>query len=1506
MRKTTVLLLLALAIALALPGVAGAASNDHVYRRDNEEYPFHWGADLFEERSQIYDNDLAVASAVLSWGVEVSEKQQIQDLFAGLRIENLYTGCYDGGQSYKTWQEWGWGFQDGVFAIGHYVLTMDSANDTTLLVVVGRGTMTPGEMRTDFFNTGNGSRFVAGKTVKQNISTYQRGMWLALEDYLRVHPVTTPKVKMLITGHSLGGAMANLFGAKIIHDFDQIPWLNGKATQDDIYVYTFGAIKVLDQEQNVSQGYENIHNIYNKYDTFGPEGKNTLRELDVSSPNAKFGHTDLFARVFEEGLFSTNAHNMDAYLFALAGGDMVHCAFSEAFEQDESDGVHDETIVLSREDTLALLASVSDTPLMAASGAGAWEGRLKINADATFSGYYYDKDADVIYESSFSGSLNPYAEVYGNRYWLWVNEVTTRQTPGTTAMSEYGIPVIYEEAPLRERDYVVLTLPGTPDGEIPETVREEIGGVLGEGEDYSRFITLTRWDDGWGFFADPDDPPDFDPVPAATAAPDPTPAVSRNGDVLVDDEICTIVNLGREIYPALPIQQFQRPGYCLAITNHLDHQVVFDAGTYQSRHPGTVNGLKLDTSTVLNYVAIPAGETAEMHLVPVGYGTGFRSVQELVNADLFIHAVYGEQSRNYRDYELRMDAGPAYPYPDAAGNTAFFSKALGISFEIPDNWTAVYETHEGVTPKEPDSALYSYQNSTLGIALDLLNTPALYDNGIYIHANSPGLSQDTIAGTFSASPDAERAEDIMIDGHRACVVRQFQATRYMVTNDDGLVLTIWINQVYGEPEYRSAVEHFLNTFRFTSGGSQPAVTAAPVSAPSPAPDISKGDVLVDDEICTIVNLSKDMHPAIGDLFPRPFYRLAVTNHLDREIIFRPGTRDGRKLGTVNGLQIRAAVSGAGGGVLSGEKQVAVPAKQTVEIILRPEGYGVGFRSVDELANTDLFVHVLYGNQAGNGREYELRMDAGAAYRYPDAMGYAICSPECLGISFEIPDNWEVCFVTGDGVSKEAPESAVYSNGFGGQYGITMEILNQPTLYDNGIFIGVETAGTQDELADNYAWSEQRLEDTVIGGRRACRLRFSDYDRYGRYLVTNDDGLVLNILIREGYRESAFLDIIEHFLNTFRFTPGDSRPDETADETAVSWPGIWRARRQDGESRLYIFPYEWGNGTYDVILSAEKNGSAVAAAGMIYRVDEITMEFYADGLLDAGLVQAPGIGLISLTPFSAMNDALLPWLESIEADYEYIGPLDDPDRQIPSYVWDLTRQREYPAEGSVSFTLPPAFSDNDWMRDAVGITDPTIDPGMIYTAQTPVPSAAPMPTASLASAALVPIPGKRGCLQVPVSRVDATSHIVGSRDPAAYAPVRMLDGEETTAFQFSTGTTPLGQAYLSFDFDGPVTLDELWIKNGFWKITDGLDQYTRNSRIKKMTIFVRFAGADGDLPLREATLADDPARRDWQTVSLPGAQNITGVRIRVDEIYTGSRFPTDVCISEIMFVRRAEQ
>ena len=171
--------------------------------------------------------------------------------------------------------------------------------------------------------------------------------------------------------------------------------------------------------------------------------------------------------------------------------------------------------------------------------------------------------------------------------------------------------------------------------------------------------------------------------------------------------------------------------------------------------------------------------------------------------------------------------------------------------------------------------------------------------------------------------------------------------------------------------------------------------------------------------------------------------------------------------------------------------------------------------------------------------------------------------------------------------------------------------------------------------------------------------------------------------------------------------------------------------------------------------------------------------------------------------------------------------------------------------------------------------------------------------------LLPVPGRAGYMQIPVASVDATSWIEG-KDPTAYAPFRMTDGEETTAFQFSTRTTKLGQAYLYFDFDAPVTIDELWIKNGFWKNADGKNHYTRNSRVKKMTIDVLYAGESGYTTLKTASLKDDKSRKDWKVIDLPEAQNVTGVRIRIDKIYKGSKYPTDVCISEIMFVQHAEQ
>ena len=71
-------------------------------------------------------------------------------------------------------------------------------------------------------------------------------------------------------------------------------WLEN-VSKSDIYCYTFGTVKVLDQNENfyknIEYGFENIFNIYNKFDTFGPNGDNRLQRFEVSHSQTKFGYT---------------------------------------------------------------------------------------------------------------------------------------------------------------------------------------------------------------------------------------------------------------------------------------------------------------------------------------------------------------------------------------------------------------------------------------------------------------------------------------------------------------------------------------------------------------------------------------------------------------------------------------------------------------------------------------------------------------------------------------------------------------------------------------------------------------------------------------------------------------------------------------------------------------------------------------------------------------------------------------------------------------------------------------------------------------------------------------------------------------------------------------------------------------------------------------------------------------------------------------------------------------
>lgn len=156
------------------------------------------------------------------------------------------------------------------------------------------------------------------------------------------------------------------------------------------------------------------------------------------------------------------------------------------------------------------------------------------------------------------------------------------------------------------------------------------------------------------------------------------------------------------------------------------------------------------------------------------------------------------------------------------------------------------------------------------------------------------------------------------------------------------------------------------------------------------------------------------------------------------------------------------------------------------------------------------------------------------------------------------------------------------------------------------------------------------------------------------------------------------------------------------------------------------------------------------------------------------------------------------------------------------------------------------------------------------------------------------------MQVIVSGIDANSFIRG-KDPNAYAPVKMMDGNEETCWQFSTKSSELKETFVYISFVEGVQVDQLWIKNGFWKNTDGKDQYTRNSRVKGMSITFRYSGSTQYKDRLNFTLNDDQQRTDWQKLNLGKHEQVTGIRLRINSIYKGTKYATDVCISELMAV-----
>ena len=1305
---------------------------------------------------------------------------------------------------------------------------------------------------------------------------------------------------------------------------------------------------------------------------------------------------------------------------------------------DEFDGYSEEFSV-SPEEAQRLFASLSETPLMACSGAGAWEGRLKIDADGSFTGYYYDADAgdEVVYEVSFFGSFGLSAtEQWGYAsYGLWVESLNTMQTPGTQAYTTYGDRIVYDEPPFRDNEYLLLTLPGADSDAVPEMVQGEIGGTLDEWEDFSRFITLTRLDDGWGFFADPSDPPayDLEPLPTAgdnlrvewpgiwkaqdqvsetylyifpeedgvcqaimafsmngrtqailsqvyvldeitaefyfqeglhaglvqtpetkvisltpfsfwndalgpweehierdyqymgplndpnsqipasvwelvnngpilseTPAPTAVP-YTGDGQVLANDEVCTIALLGAEMRQSKWAASGTYPEYRLAVTNHLGQDFRIRAGQWNREQDyvvsyGTVDGAKL---AIVNLVAseqnprVAAGSTVEMTASVFGSGYGYQSLEELVNVVLYFEVQYGDQ---YREYAVHINEGGVYERRQASGYVTKEAPVFGFTYEIPDDWNAYTDTtedadHYGEFWIEPQDRPWIF--TTIGIL-----PPPTMRASITVEGVVPQLEL-----TEETDDGIEKKEGRLIGGYPTTVFQYAGYTWYYV-HIGARVLRIMVPQYLPKQELE-IVEHFLNSIRFSSGSAGNGVKTPAEGEPLA---IAEGDAVyfghyeqdnstrdgaepIEWEVMAIHRTERR-----ATLMSR--YILDAVPYANRDADVTWETSNARAW--LNGTFFSTA--------FTAQEQTAVLKNTVYNQPTFEDGVTIIFKApYDTDAGNDTEDRVfLFSYQEINMYLMLTQKRQAVPTAYAKAQGAYTDSSNLL--DGRAAGSW---WTRTPGKAQNKVLLVNHSGGISNSATTYAGVGIRPVIRVSLDALGWTSAPEETAAPTETAAAAPTAVPTAIPTAVPTAVPTAaptaapapaDQTGWTGYWMTRDDSLAELIITDNG---NGTLHARALFLPSSDFdatlTPQADGSMRFEDEYGALIGVL--ARQMDGTLRFTVT----GGYAYDDEEATEYQG--YYARGFTY-FPAVYEEMWYQTPQDAagaeddwlGVWTVQNIGGASALRIDRVNGALHVDVTLGQYHFSGLGELES-DTVLSLYGDDfscmllLNRKLNRIAMMEVGSAYEGVY---DFAGNAYyGV--------LIYqkAASSSSPAASqPAPTQE-PSGGLKPIPGKSGYLQVPVSRVDATSFIESKNDPTAYAPFRMTDGEETTAFQFSTKTTRLGDAYLYFDFDAPVTLDELWMKNGFWKITGGNDQYTRNSRVKKMTIFVRPAGSGAYQLLRDVTLKDDGARKDWKVIHLDGAENVTGVRIRIDAIYTGSKFKTDVCISEIMFVQKAK-
>ena len=258
--------------------------------------------DFLSTDSTDYNNSLATIAAELSlktYSGGTATEIYLYDF--GFRYDHMCSNNYGGSLAYTI------GTREYRGA--------DSDGNTDVIVIAAQGSTNPYELFNDSFSPADQN--YDGYHVYGIVNDFRNAIMQDLNKFIK----DGKRYKVLLTGHSLGGAAVNLLGAQMTKQF-------GK---DNVFCYSFGAINSIVSSKPVTEGYENIHNIYNELDTFSPYQFGGGLKNGAGKKYGKFGHIDAFVKEYRSEsdkhkdpiiqMLDHINHDMDKYL------DSVKCGF---------------------------------------------------------------------------------------------------------------------------------------------------------------------------------------------------------------------------------------------------------------------------------------------------------------------------------------------------------------------------------------------------------------------------------------------------------------------------------------------------------------------------------------------------------------------------------------------------------------------------------------------------------------------------------------------------------------------------------------------------------------------------------------------------------------------------------------------------------------------------------------------------------------------------------------------------------------------------------------------------------------------------------------------------------------------------------------------------------------------------------------------------------------------------------------------------------------------------